>query len=108
VKENDMTLIKTRLGTNEDGSPLWHYHQDDPTKSVVVTGPISGAVIVNGQTIDVTEAVIEVANDTVAVAVAEAIAVRHVEEGHPMFENEVHDFVHTPAVAPAVGDTPEV
>lgn len=96
-----MALIKTRLGTNEDGSPLWHYTQTDPTKSVVITGPITGTVEANGQTIDVTEAVIEVSSDAVALAVAEAIAERHVEEGHPMFANEDHDFVHTPA-------TPEV
>jgi hypothetical protein len=93
-----MTLIKTRLGTNEDGTPLYHYAQDDPTKSVVVTGPISGTVTLpGGATIDVTDAVIEVDTEAEALAVAEAIAVRHVAEGHPMFENEPHDFVHTPA-----------
>jgi hypothetical protein len=92
-----VTLHKIRLGTNDDGSPLWHYHQDDPTKAVVVTGPITGTVEVAGQTIDVTEPVIEVESEEVALAVSDAIGERHVAEGHPSFVEEPHDFVHVPS-----------
>jgi hypothetical protein len=86
-----MTIQKIRLGTNEDGSPMYHYECDGP---VVLTGPIQGTVTLpDGTEVDVTDTIIEVESDEQGVAVAEAIAERHVAEGHPDFAAEPHDFV---------------
>jgi hypothetical protein len=90
-----MALEKIRLGTNEDGSPHYLYRQTDPSIPLVVTGPIQGTVEVNGTVYDVTEPVIEVQPGD-EIAVSNAIGERHVEEGHPLFADEPHDFVHEP------------
>lgn len=78
-----MAIQKIRLGTNEDGTPLYHYHCDGP---VVFTGPITGSVTLpDGRVLDVTEPFVAVEDEAEALLVADAIGARHVEEGHPLF-----------------------
>jgi hypothetical protein len=85
-----MTMTKTRLGTNEDGTPLYHYACDG---HVVMTGPITGAVTVpDGTEYDVSEPFIEVATAEHAGHVAHAIGVRHENEGtHPAHQPTAAD-----------------
>lgn len=97
-----MTVEKIRLGNNEDGTPHYLYRSTDPNAHLVVTGPISGAVTVNGSQVDVTDAVIEVVDEVTALAVSDAIGERHAAEGHPLFTEEAHDFVHIPSTTPEV------
>ena len=74
-----MALTKIRLGTNEDGSPQWHYISDGP---VVLTGPIRGSVTLpDGTVVDVTDEVVEAASDAQAAAIGAAIDERNVAEG---------------------------
>jgi hypothetical protein len=96
-----MALIKTRLGTNEDGTPQFHYSQTDPSIPIVFTGPITGQVtIAGGVTYDVSEPFIEVQPGH-ELLVSNAIGERHQNEGHPDFlaDPEVPDFgfVHIPS-----------
>lgn len=92
-------IQKIRLGTNEDGTPLYHYIADGP---VVFTGPITGEVTLpDGRVVDVTEPFVEVADADDALALSDAIGARHVEEGHPLFVNDPtmpnDGFVHIPS-----------
>ncbi len=83
------------LFTNEDGTPAYHYHQDDPNAPVVITGPITGSVVLpDGSVYDVTDPVIEVwpGHET---HVAEAIGARYADEGHPSHRDGA-PFVHVP------------
>lgn len=94
-------MKKIRLGTNEDGSPLYHY-EAEKGESVVFTGPITGTVdLPNGKSVDVTEPFIGVSDDKTALAVSDAIGKRHEAEGHPLFVNDPladnNGFVHTPS-----------
>lgn len=83
-----MTLLKYRLGDNEDGSPHYLYVSNDPTKAAVITGPITGTVAVaDGTVYDVTEAVVEV-DLAHHGEIAHAIGIRHEEEGHPKHRGE--------------------
>jgi hypothetical protein len=91
-------MTKIRLGTNEDGTPLYHYASDGP---VVFTGnTISGPVTLpDGTTYDVTEPFIEVASVEHAGLVSHAIGLRYETEGHPLHRPSVSDpdpapFVH--------------
>lgn len=66
-----MALQRIRLGTNEDGSPQWHYIGDH----VVITGAASGEVTLpDGTKVDVTDAVIEAESPEHAQQIADAIA----------------------------------
>ena len=89
-----MALTRTRLGTNEDGSPHFHYASDGD-KPVVFTGPnISGSVTLpDGTVYDVTPDFVEVEPGHEG-HVAHAIGVRHQEEGHPLHGDD-NPFVHT-------------
>ena len=92
-------IQKIRLGTNEDGTPLYHYIADGP---VVFTGPITGEVTLpDGREVDVTEPFVEVADDAEALALSDAIGARHVAEGHPLFLGDAtvpdDGFVHVPS-----------
>lgn len=94
-----MALQKIRLGTNDDGTPQYHYIADGP---VVFTGPVTGTVTLpDGRIVDVTEPFVEVADEAEALALSDAIGQRHVEEGHPLFVNDPtmpsDGFVHTPS-----------
>lgn len=91
-----MTLLKYRLGDNEDGSPHYLYVSNDPTRAVVVTGPITGTVeTADGTTYDVTESVIETDMEHHG-EVGHAIGIRHEEEGHPKHNGAGDDpFFHS-------------
>lgn len=67
-----MALTKIRLGTNEDGTPLYHYSGEH----VVLTGPQSSGEVrlADGSTVDVTDAVVEAKSPKHAEAIAKAIA----------------------------------
>lgn len=67
-----MAVTKIRLGTRDNGTPLYHYTQDDPTKAVVITGPIQGTVTLgDGTVVDVSDDLIEVEPEQAA-AVADS------------------------------------
>lgn len=90
-----MAVTKIRLGTNEDGSPHYLYQSDDPTKALVLTGPITGAVTLpDGTEYDVTEPLIEVEPGH-ELLVSDAIGAVHEAEGHPLLPDE--PFVHIPS-----------
>lgn len=76
-----MTISKTYLGQNDDGSPRFSYASDG---HVVWTGPAYGPVTTSdGTTYDVSEPVIEVAGPEHAGEVSHLIGVMHEERGHP-------------------------
>lgn len=85
-----MALTKIRLGTREDGTPLYHYQSDG---AVVIPGPITGEIETSdGTTYDVSPEIFEV--DLAHVEeVAELIGERYAAEGHPQVEG---DFQHVP------------
>lgn len=67
-----MALQKIRLGTNDDGTPLYHYASDG---HVILTGPATGIVTLpDGSTVDVTDAVVEADSPEHAQAIADAIS----------------------------------
>lgn len=57
-----MALTRTLIGKHETtGEPLWHYLNDDPAKSVVLTGPATGDItLADGTTYAVDPVAIEV------------------------------------------------
>jgi hypothetical protein len=76
-----VTITKTYLGQNEDGTPHFGYASDG---HVVVTGPAYGPVTTSDGTVyDVSDQVIEVAGPEHAGEVAHLIGVLHEERGHP-------------------------
>lgn len=76
-----MTLTKTYLGQNADGTPSFHYESDG---HVVITGPAYGPVTTSDGTVyDVSEQVIEVGGPEHAGEVSHLIGVMHEERGHP-------------------------
>ncbi len=86
-----MTITKTYLGQNEDGTPHHHYASDGP---VVITGKAYGPVTTSdGTTYDVSDQVIEVAGPEHAGEVAHLIGVLHEQRGHPDHAPDV-PFVH--------------
>lgn len=101
-----MAVTKIRLGTKDDGTPLFHYLQDDPTKAVVFTGPVAGVVeLPDGTTYDVTDELIEVEPGH-ELLVSDAIGDKHVAEGHPDLvadpERDSFGFVHVRSDGAAV------
>lgn len=94
-----MTL---RVEVNPDGT--LHYISDGP---IVLTGPVNGTVdLPGGKTVNVTPAVVEVADDAEAVQLANAIGEKLMAEGHPDFirdpEVDSYGFVAVPAEIPEV------
>jgi hypothetical protein len=76
-----MTMTKTYLGQNPDGTPHFDYVSDQP---MVLTGKAYGPVTTSdGTTYDVSEQWIEVASEAHAGEVAHLISVKFEEEGHP-------------------------
>lgn len=76
-----MALTVTKIGTNEDGTPHYHYQSDG---HVVFTGPVTGPVTTaDGTTYEVSPAVIEVASEEHAAEVSDLIGQRHATDGHP-------------------------
>lgn len=91
-----MTVIYTRQGSNADGTPHFAVASDDPTKTLVYTGPIFGPVTLSDGTVyDVSAPIIEV-NIGDALLVSDAIGARHAADGHPLHDDE-HPFVHIPS-----------
>ena len=89
-------MSSVRVEVLEDGT--LHYISDG---HVVVTGPVSGTVVVDGETVNVTPAVIAVDSPETAIKVADAIGEKLQAEGHPAFladPNVPNDgFVHIPS-----------
>ena len=87
--------MSIRVEVLEDGT--LHYISDGP---VVLTGPVTGSVTVDGEKVNVAPAVIPVESEEHAAAVAEAIAVKLEAEGHPDFLNDPNvpdlGFTHIP------------
>jgi hypothetical protein len=87
-----VTLTKTYLGLNEDGTPHYHYQSDG---HVVWTGPAYGPVTTSDGTVyDVSEPVIEVAGPEHAGEVAHLIGVLHENRGHPAHMEPDKPFIH--------------
>jgi hypothetical protein len=100
-----MPLKVTRISTNEDGSPHYHYEQDppDPSKPVVFTGPVKGPItLLDGTTYEVSPDFIEVQSHEHAGELSHHIGVRHETDGHPL-HTDGEPFVHecTDACGPA-------
>lgn len=91
-----MAIHYEHVGFNPDGSPHFNITCDDPDAHVVLTGPITGTVVVDGETIDVSAPFIEASSPEHALAISDAIGQRHVLEGHP-------DFVNDHSVDPETG-----
>jgi hypothetical protein len=90
-----MAVTKIRLGTNEDGTPHYLYQSDDPTKAVVITGPVSGIVsLPDGTSYDVSEPMIEVEPGH-ELLVSDEIGKIYESEGHPLLPGE--QFVLVPS-----------
>ncbi len=94
-----MALNYERIGTNPDGTPHWLITSDDPSKTVLLTGAISGPVAVGDEVIDVSPVAIEVESPEKALAISDAIGLQHVLHGHPdCVKDEEADsfgFAHT-------------
>jgi len=75
-------------GFNPDGSPHFNITSDDPNAHIVLTGPITGQVVVDGQAVDVSAPFIEAKDEAHALAISDAIGLYHVEHGHPDFVND--------------------
>jgi hypothetical protein len=86
-----MTMTKTFLGLNEDGTPHYHYESDMP---VVITGKAYGVMTTSdGTEYDISDNVIEVASLEHAGELSHLIGVHHEENGHP--DHQPGDpFVH--------------
>jgi hypothetical protein len=90
-------MKRTRLGTNEDGSPQYHYEAEDGEVLVFTGRNITGTVEVAGAEYDINDQFTAVPDEATAAAVADAVGARFESEGHPLFAAEPHDFVHTPS-----------
>jgi hypothetical protein len=80
-----MALIKEMV-VGEDGVQRWHYYQDppDPDKPIVMTGPVTGSVVLkDGTTYDVTADFVEVDATDQAQELMHKIGLYHEEHGHP-------------------------
>lgn len=75
---------RLRVEVLEDGT--LHYIADGG--HVVLTGPVSGTVDVDGEPVNVSGDIIVVDSAEKAAAVADAIAVKLEAEGHPLFLND--------------------
>lgn len=66
-----------------------------PVQHAVLTGPITGTVLLpDGTEVDVTPELVSVPDQATADAVAHAIAVRYRDEGHPTDPNYTYDEEH--------------
>jgi hypothetical protein len=100
-----MAVIKTRTGTNPDGSPFFDYNyscdhgcpEGECTGGLLVTGPISGTVVLSdGTPISVTPDVIEHAPGQVGEILCQ---IEQLHEKAGTFPGFTH--THTDACAPA-------
>jgi hypothetical protein len=83
-----VAVVYTHDGFNADGSPHFVISVDTPGAELLMTGPITGTVVVGGVEYDVTPEFIEVPSRAVALAISDAIGARHQAEGHPLFVND--------------------
>lgn len=93
-----MAIHYEHAGFNPDGSPHFNITSDDPDAHIVLTGPITGSVLVDGKPVDVSAPFIEAKDEAHALAISDAIGLYHVEHGHPDFvKDDLVDslgFVH--------------
>lgn len=71
-----MALQKIRLGTNEDGTPLYHYHHPDGHVVITPTDMSGLVTLADGSQVDVTDRVIAADSPEHALAIHDAIAAR--------------------------------
>jgi hypothetical protein len=75
-------MEKVNTGTNEDGTPRFHYHA--PGKHVVYVGrAINGSVKVGNKTVDLGEDYVVADSEEHAAEIAHAIGEHLAENGHP-------------------------
>jgi hypothetical protein len=85
-----MTMNKTYLGNNPDGTPHFHYETDG---HALITGKVYGNFTMEDGTVyDVSDPVIEI-DPKHAGEIAHKIGVHHEENGHPDHK-EGEPFVH--------------
>lgn len=78
-----------------------------PETFVVLVGPITGNVVLpDGSQVDVTPAVVHVGSQAEALAVADAVSQRYVEEGHPDQDHKQFVYDQAPAVADVPAEVP--
>jgi hypothetical protein len=95
-------LTKTLIGTNDDGSPHFHFSHSDPANAhILFTGKhISGFFkALDGTEYNVSESVIELASLRHAVEISNAIGEHFAEFGHPAHKPD-DPFVHVPMAHP--------
>jgi len=106
-----MSVVKTRTGTNPDGSPFFDYaytcdlgHADGECDGgLIVTGPIAGTVILaDGSAVSVTPDVIEHAHGSAGEILCQ---IEQMHEKAGTFPDFVH--THTEACTPVVAPTPD-
>lgn len=89
-----MAVVYTHDGFDENGNPRFNISVDTPGAELLMTGPITGTVVVDGVEYDVTPEFIEAPDRATALLISDAIGARLQAEGHPVFLNdpEADDF----------------
>ncbi len=111
-----MAVTKTRTGTNPDGSPFYDYAyscdhgcpEGECKGGLIVTGPISGTVVLSdGTPVSVTPDVIEHAPGQAGEILC---LIEQMHERAGTFGDFVHEHTENcaPVVAPTPAPTPEV
>lgn len=77
-----MSNPPVNIGTNEDGTPRYHYDAGD-AHVVYVGRAISGSVEVNGKQVDLSEDIVVADSPEHAADIAHAIGVHLAKHGHP-------------------------
>lgn len=91
-----MTIYKTRIGVNEDGSPLYSVYSDHPSGILMQTGPITNETITtaDGTTYEVSPDWIEVESLEHGHELNHKIGLLHEVNGHPKHDED-EPFFHT-------------
>lgn len=75
-------MSKVNIGTNEDGTPRFHYHHPD-AHVVYVGRAIQGSVKVGNKTVDLGEDYVVADSEEHAAQIAHAIGEHLAANGHP-------------------------
>lgn len=78
--------IHTQRVVADDGTLTTRVWSDDPDAHIILTGPVQGPVtLADGSVVDVSEDFVEASSQAEALAISDAIGLKHVEQGHPDF-----------------------